>query len=282
MSYTAWDIEIAVPLRGYNLGDQDVGISCASAVVVGLYDEPLEKVWRSDDGIMGDRMDSLQCMEMVSFLSVMHKRGATLVTFNGLGFDLQVLAREFDRDSLWWLTVADLAYGHIDMYYQFMWERGHRIGLKALAEAVDSSGKTEGMHGGLAPLLWSAGNTGTQEDLDSIAALGLIPGSAEARDFVCEYVLQDSIATGEVYEGILREAGEGIRWTTSAGKLVSEKRAYRPHVKGNGDLFTVHECIKELDEPAQGWMSDPPSLSEPYGWIGYEWDQIRERLQELA
>lgn len=169
------------------------------------------------------QMTSAEVCALVRYLATMRERGFTLVTWNGLGFDWQLLARECGDRELAALC-AELARAHVDVGFQMVCERGFMIGLDAAARGLGLEGKPEGMNGARAPGLWAQG--------------------WEAQERVLEYVRGDARTLADVHDGLLR--ARALWWTTRAGRTVA--RPWIPRLKDNRRFLTVEEALR-VPEP---------------------------------
>lgn len=233
----AFDLEITKEIPdGSDWRDhRPLGISCAATL---RSDEDEPRLWHGPvqhDGL-ALRMMRSQCSLLAVFLSEMQAKGYTIVTWNGLGFDIPVLAEEcgglvgFDN-------LRDLAMGHIDMAFSMFCEKGFMIGLNAAAHGLGLAGKTEGMHGDLAPAMWRQGR--------------------ETQEKVLEYVAQDARTTLEVYQAVVSK--KALPWTSRAGRAAM-------WVPAQGRFLTVQEAL-ELPVPDTSWMTDPWPRSKFAGWL---------------
>lgn len=254
LKYAAWDLEIATPIPE---GTEDwselrpLGISCAAvSKVPGAGGEPYTRVWHggeTPEGRYVERMSPTQCRMMAGTLMALQALGFTLVTFNGCGFDLDVLAEECD-DAAVADAVRRLAREHVDIAFAFFAEKGFMCGLAKAALAMGLGGKTEGMSGALAPDMWA----GTRED----------------QELVLEYVERDAVLTGELYEAVLEEGK--LRWVTSRGHIGT----WRPRAMGEAEngatrLLTVQEAM-QLPEPDMSWAGPdwtPWEREKFVGWL---------------
>jgi len=159
---------------------------------------------------------------MVDHLRDMAHGGYTLLTWNGLGFDFDVLAEEADALE----PCRDMALSHVDMMFHIFCDRGFPVALDKAAHAMGIPGKPAGMSGFLAPQLWAQGHF--QEVID--------------------YVAQDVRIALQVAQ--LCEERCSFAWTTRRGTSGS-----MPLGKG---WLTVREAL-ELPEPDTSWMSNPLS-----------------------
>lgn len=156
--------------------------------------------------------------------------GYTLLTWNGLNFDFNVLAEESGLAA----ECGQLALGHVDMMFHAVCGLGHFIGLQKVAEALQIPGKTVGISGAEAPALWAAGR------------------HAE----VLAYNVQDTRLTLAVAQAC-EERGE-LPWITRKGTM---GRLALP----NGWL-SAREALR-LPLPDTSWMSSPPSRERFLAWI---------------
>lgn len=223
--YLAFDIEIAKSIpEGVTDWKQyrPLGISCAAAIATGQPEPVLW--WSSDNG----PMTKGECKTMLTYLCNMQRKGYTLLTWNGLGFDFEILAEESGLHA----ECAELAMNHIDMMFQFFCLKGFPLGLPAAAKGCGLPGKTEGMDGAKVPELWAAGEY----------------------EKVLEYVGQDVITTLAIAHTV--EQQKGFDWRAKSGRLNS--------IRIN-EWLTVQEALK-LPVPDNSWMSEPWQRSKFVGW----------------
>jgi len=249
MKWVGFDLEIAAefPDEGIPL-DSDLGITCASTVTsdgeVITWPSPRDMMLQMVDAMYPARLSREQGAVIVGRLMYYANHGYQIVTWNGLGFDFPLLAKECN-----WLftsTIKALAANHIDIGFQMLCEKGFMCGLNAAAKGMKLSGKTEGMHGDLAPAMWKE--------------------SREAQDKILEYVIQDSRTTGEVYQAIVDQGGSLV-WITKKG--YPTRRAWFPTLRGNQygvRLLKVAEAM-ELSLPDTSWMDDPWPREKFSGWL---------------
>ena len=106
----------------------------------------------------------------------MQEDGYHILTFNGLGFDFDILAEEVQNQN-YYTELQGLALGHIDIFWQMFCERGFGCGLAAIADGMDLAGKSEGMSGALAPEMWAQGRE-QQDKFDDSAGATVAPRRA--------------------------------------------------------------------------------------------------------
>jgi hypothetical protein len=155
MKYLAFDLEIAQTIpEGETdwMAHRPLGITCAAAV---SSDGGLWNWWAQDPrNRFRGKMSEFQCVRMVATLNALiAEEGYTLLTWNGLGFDFDILAEESGMHE----ECKALALGHIDMMFHFFASKGFPLGLDAASKGMGLPGKPEGMDGAIAPELWADG-----------------------------------------------------------------------------------------------------------------------------
>ncbi len=207
-----------------------LGISCAATLVA--YSNEL-RLWHggNDRKCPADRMGRPEAAGLVQYLATQVENGYTIATWNGLGFDFDILAEESGMLA----ECRMLAIGHVDMIFHVLCELGYGVGLDAAAKGMRLAGKSKGMSGELAPVLWAEGR----------------------REEVLQYVAQDVRTTLEL--ATTCEAQGVMRWFARSGKLRSMALP-----KG---WLTVKAAGK-LPEPDTSWMTGPLSTKTVMGWMG--------------
>lgn len=270
LQYVAFDLEIAKEIpegtKDWN-ALRPLGISCAAT----LCSDGTSLLWHGPeqkDGMLAGQMSAEQCRHLAEYLILMQSKGYPILTYNGLGFDFRTLCEEcrFEEmdpreDAIWSLVkfvalsddiryaskpsigkgqLINAALNHIDIMFAFFASKGFAIGLDAAAKGMGLPGKSEGMHGSLAPKLWKSGR--------------------EEQDAILAYCAQDVRTTADLYEAILAKGK--LTWRTRRGHLSywcpEEKR-----------ILAVHEAL-ELPEPDVGWMSEPWKREKFYGWTQHK------------
>lgn len=239
MNYLAFDIETAkITADGNNLeAERPLGICCwATAFVVSGQTEIVTGHGFDDDGNPSSRMSIADCAHLVWLLQKsVNEFGFTLLTHNGVGFDLDILAEESRLHA----ECVELAMNSVDTMLQFHCMKGFPVGLDAIAKGMGLSGKTEGMSGSLAPVLWAQGEY----------------------EKVLTYVGQDARSTLEV--ALETEKAGVVRWISKSGKLNAVT------LRG---WMTVREALK-LPLPYTGWMKPVEGMPAPMtrekltGWM---------------
>ena len=207
-----------------------LGISCA-ATLAGDSDQPVLWHGGNDRALPADRMSREEASGLVEYLVSQIGKGYTIVTWNGLGFDFDILAEESGMLA----ECRAIAETHVDMMFHVFCELGHGVGLDAAARGMGLAGKTKGMSGELAPVLWAQGK----------------------REDVLAYVGQDVRATLELATAC--EALGIFRWVARSGKV-------RSMALSEGWL-AVSEA-QHLPLPDTSWMDDPWPRTKFTGWMG--------------
>ena len=245
--FVAFDLEISTDIPE---GTDDwknlrpVGISCAAT----LTDAGELRLWHGTeqpDGRLADRMTPAECQALAMYLVDSAAWNVPILTFNGLGFDLDILQEECGPGPVRDFCHMMAYYDHIDIAFQMLCELGYMAGLDAAAKGMGLAGKPEGMHGDLAPRMWAQGRA--------------------QQDRVLEYVAQDVRTTADLYRAVCRQ--RELRWTSRSGN------SRRWPLTLHGDrLLTVRECLA-LPEPDTSWMSAPRPRSCFVGWLT-EWEGL--------
>jgi hypothetical protein len=224
--YLAFDIETAKVLPE---GDPNwrscrpLGISCAAT----LLDDTDELIaWHGSE----DTMSRDEAAGLVEYLATQVGLGYTIATWNGMGFDFDILAEESGMLA----DCRELAVNHVDMMFHILCRLGYGVSLNAAAKGMGLEGKPEGMNGAMAPVLWAEGK----------------------REAVLDYVAQDVRTTAEL--AVACEACGAFRWIAKSGKL-------RTMALPVGWL-TAEEA-EELPKPNTSWMSDPWRRTDFTAWL---------------
>jgi hypothetical protein len=232
MNYLAFDIETArlTPQGDDWLNHRPLGISCYALAWRGPEGTQTVTGFGKDDaGKYQPQISRAECQALVQILTDHVKSGFTLLTWNGLGFDFNVLAEESGMHT----ACCDLARAHVDMMFQFFCLQGYPLGLNTAAKGMELPGKVEGMNGSQAPLLWQQGQY----------------------DKVLEYVAQDVITTLDVALAV--EARSQLRWNTRGGK---------PNRVAIPKWLTVTEALA-LPLPTHKWVRKPMLRERFTSWM---------------
>jgi hypothetical protein len=147
--YLAFDVETA---RAIPEGISDwrscrpLGISCAAAL---LADTKELVLWESEFPSL--QLTQQAAKKVVYDLTRLVERGYTIVTWNGLGFDFDVLAEESGMVD----ECRRLATHHVDLMFHVLCKLGFGVRLDAAAQGMGLVGKQ--ISGADTPRLWAEG-----------------------------------------------------------------------------------------------------------------------------
>jgi hypothetical protein len=230
--YLAFDIETAKDVPGEDFNwrpHRPLGISCA-ATLASDADQPLLWYGKTRDELPEKRMSREDAQSLVQYLSSMTERGFRILTWNGLGFDFDILAEESGAAA----SCRECALGHVDMMFHVFCSLGYPIALDRAAQGLGLPGKPPGMSGAKAPQLWAQGRF--KEVLD--------------------YVAQDVRIAMQIAQAC--EQRRRLSWITRKGTTSS-----MPLTNG---WLTVREALR-LPEPDTSWMSAPMSRRDFTAWL---------------
>ena len=232
--YLAFDIETAKDIPGVDFNwkpHRPLGITCIASQSTEC-EEP--RIWMShtDSKTPAPQMAEADVAAFVLHLCGAVTEGFVPLSWNGLGFDFDVLAEESGLIE----ECRTLARNHVDMMFHVVCEKGFPVALKNAASGLGVQGKLAGVEGIDAPALWANGQY----------------------DVVTDYVAQDVRATLAVARKA--ETRRSFKWTTRKGTASS-----MPLPRG---WLTV-EAAARLPLPDTSWMSDPPSRGDFMSWL---WD----------
>jgi len=234
--FLAFDIETAAILTEAQFQNwrshRPLGMICAAAQPS---DAAAPEIWDacalSSDGAGAGRMSRQQVGDFLRYLQGMQEQGYTLLSWNGLGFDWEVIADESDDLDV----CRALALDHVDAMFHVHCDRGFPVALARAAEGHRIAGKPAGMSGVLAPQKWASGHY--QEVID--------------------YVAQDVRILLEVT--IKSEELRSFRWKTQKGTVSS-----MPLPRG---WLTVRDAL-QMPAPDTSWMSSPIPRERFTEWLG--------------
>jgi hypothetical protein len=230
--YLAFDIETAKDVPGDDFNwraHRPLGISCA-ATLASDADQPLLWYGKTPDESPEKRMSREDARRLVQYLSRMAADGFKILTWNGLGFDFDILAEESGDAA----SCGECALGHVDLMFHAFCSLGYPIALEKAAQGMGLPGKPPGMSGAKAPKLWAQGQFNE----------------------VLEYVAQDvRIAMRIAQAG---EQRRRLQWITRKGTKSS-----MPLTNG---WLTVREALR-LPKPDTSWMSAPLSRRDFTAWL---------------
>ena len=238
MRYVAFDIETSKVFQDETSDwkrHRPLGISCAAT----LTNDGEPRLWHGAeqaDGKLSQQMAQAECLALAEHLLGLQSEGYLVITWNGLGFDFDILNEEC-RGGISLDRMRSAALAQVDMAFHMFCERGFMISLDAAAKGMGLAGKTEGMRGDIAPVYWAQGRAKQDEVLD--------------------YVTQDVRTTAQLYDRV-SEQGE-LCWTSRTGR----PSYWRPRGRR---VLTAGEALK-LPEPDNSWMSNPWPRSKFTGWL---------------
>ena len=227
MSHVLFDLETELIRGSLDLARHVPAITIAAT----LSGEGALDLWYERDAA-GEATGALLGREgaqaLVRALEDHARRGDTIVTWNGAGFDFRVLARASGMEE----ACVALSWDHVDVMFWLHCQKGFSVGLDRAARAA-GSGKTPGLSGADAPRLWNEGQYAA----------------------VMAYLEQDVRALQVVYEEAIR--ARGLRWRNARGLLSIAE----------GTLCTVREAYA-LPLPDTSWMRRAPWTREKFvGWM---------------
>jgi hypothetical protein len=175
-------------------------------------------------------MTAIEVAALLQYLCTMAADGFTILTWNGLGFDFDILAEESAAVA----HCHSCALGHVDMMFHIVCALGYLVALDKGAQGMGLPGKPAGMSGFLAPKLWADGQ----------------------HQQVLDYVAQDVRMAMQIAEAA--ETRRRFEWITRKG---TKSTMHLP--KG---WLTVSEAMT-LAEPDTSWMSNPMKRRDFIGWF---------------
>jgi hypothetical protein len=230
--YLAFDIETAKDVPGEDFNwrpHRPLGISCAATLAS---DSNELRLWhgKTTDGSPAGRMTQADALGFVQYLCKMAADGFTVLSWNGLGFDFDVLAEESGAAA----SCKQCALGHVDMMFHIVCSLGYPVALDKGAQGMGLPGKPPGMTGFKAPKMWAEGRY--KEVLD--------------------YVSQDVRTAMQIAQ--TAEQRRRFEWITRKGT-----KSTLPLSKG---WLTISEALK-LPDPDVSWMSNPMKRRDFMAWM---------------
>jgi hypothetical protein len=230
--FLAFDIETAKDVPGEDFNwrpHRPLGISCAATLESDSSDV---RLWHgiTKDGAPAERMTRDDVLGLVQFLCNAVQDGFMILTWNGLGFDFDILAEESGAAG----SCHECARGHVDMMFHIVCSLGYPVALDKGAQGMGLPGKPAGMAGFKAPKMWA--DRRYQEVLD--------------------YVAQDVRIAMQIAQ--IAEQRRRFEWITRKGS-----KSTLQLVKG---WLTVSEALR-LPEPDTSWMSNPLKRRDFTAWL---------------
>jgi hypothetical protein len=150
--YLALDIETAAEVPdGVSWVDyRPLGITCIATQIEG--EQP--QVWHSwHNEAPAPRMLAADIQRVVAYLQHKADEGLTLLSWNGLKFDFDIIAEESRLN----VECEALAANHVDMMFHAFCELGYFLSLNAASRGMGLPGKVGPIVGAMAPTLWREG-----------------------------------------------------------------------------------------------------------------------------
>ena len=234
--YLAFDIETAKPFpenRDWRSA-RPMGIACAAAYGTG---DQKPRAWyhRSPEGEIQPSLTRQQAQSLVKQITTLTDPDQTpdpftLLTWNGLGFDLDILAEESGMTD----ECRHIALNHVDMMFHFYCTLGYPLGLDKAAQGMGTPGKPEGMNGALANEMWNNGDR--------------LP--------VVQYCASDVRSTLALATEC--ETRQRLQWTSNTGR----QRFFNLAT----GWITVRKAL-DIPAPDTSWMTDPIPRDTFTAWL---------------
>ena len=252
-AFVTFDLEIAATVATPAELDpaQDLGITIAAIDEGG--DFPFTLIARDSNMAPLARWTAHHARQYLDRLETAIERGQLVVSWNGIHFDMQVLAITSGQPE----RCAHLARSaqHVDLCFACLCAAGYPVSLKAAAYYTAKPKGVAGLDNGIdAPTLWAAGVA--QYAADRTLGIAKI-------NLVRNYVAQDVISTRAVAEQAKR------------GSIVYHSKAgFKRHVtwpnwnaRKNLHDLTV-PCVMQWPMPNTAWMTQPIARTSFYDWTG--------------
>ena len=232
----AFDTETSKPVLNIKRwkNERPLGISCGATITS---DKGMRN-WHGGeepDGRLREKMPTTKCRELAEYLLEMHASGYTILTWNGLEFDFDILAEEC-QDEVLRKGLAKLALNHIDIFFTVFSETGSLVSLDAAAKGMGIPRKADGLTGEDAPKMWRQ--------------------SREMQEKVLKYNTQDVRLTMALHDAIYEKGY--LQWTTGSGRLKQWKLT-------KDSIPTVAIALTG-PEPDTSWMTEPVTRLDFYEW----------------
>src|SRR5438445_2065984 len=151
--YLAFDLETAkvqpTHMRDWKSA-RPLGICCAATYLDGDKEPVLWYGGRRPKN-PEPRMTIAEARALVKYLSRQVTAGYTIVTWNGVGFDFDILAEESGMHE----KCKSLAIAHVDMMFHVVCQLGFGVSLNAAARGMRLFKRREKRYGSLIPGLWA-------------------------------------------------------------------------------------------------------------------------------
>ena len=153
--FLAFDLETAKEVPGEDFNwrpHRPLGITCAATLTGDTGDLRHWSTMAKPDQ-HAPRMSRDDIIGLLHYLEGKSAEGYDVLSWNGLGFDFDVLAEESGDLP----RCRALAQGHVDMMFHVVCALGYPVSLDKAAEGMKVPGKAAGMSGRLAPQMWAQG-----------------------------------------------------------------------------------------------------------------------------
>src|SRR5262245_29758890 len=132
--YLAFDIETAKDIPGEDFNwrpHRPLGITCAATLAS---DATEVRLWHgtTSDGALANQMTRDDVAALVEYLCAMAHDGFTILTWNGLGFDFDILAEESGAAA----NCHECALCHVDMMFHIVCSLGYPVALDRGAQGM--------------------------------------------------------------------------------------------------------------------------------------------------
>lgn len=136
--YLAFDLETAKDVPGDDFNwrpHRPLGISCAATLAD---DSGQPRLWyaKTLEGLPAKRMGREDTQQLVQHLAQMAADGYRILTWNGLGFDFDILAEESGAAA----KCKKCAMDHVDMMFHVVCALGYPIALDKAAQGMGLPG----------------------------------------------------------------------------------------------------------------------------------------------
>jgi RNase_H superfamily len=230
--FLAFDLETAkVQPRGFRnwKAGRPLGISCAATLTEDS-DKPVLWHGTAEHEQPGGQMTAKKLQALISYLTKHVNLGYTVVTWNGVGFDFDILAEE----SRMLQQCKELAFHHVDMMFHLVCKLGYGVSLDSAAQGMNMPGKCRRLDGALIPRLWDHGKW----------------------EEVLDYVSQDVRITLDLAKSC--EESGCLRWISKSGR--------RREIRLPSGWLTV-EAAERLPEPNAFWCSSQWARNRITAWM---------------